>query len=655
MRSVSLIDSLLYWLVRFLGAVLRALPIPLAVGGVGRGLGTLAFHATPLRRRAVAYGNIKLALGGELAPDQIRRAVRRLCQNLGMSFVELLLIPKYTRELSERLLPIENLERVDEALAKGRGLIYLTAHYGNWELLNMRSGFIGRPIQAVARDQEKFPRLNALLNSYRQATGCQVIPKERATRETIRALRENKIVGILGDQSGGARGMRLPFFGRLASSPTGAVTMAIKTGAVVLPVFIVRERGAAHRIHVLEPLSLPHQERGTISEEAVRTGLAQYNRVLEAWVREHPDHWLWFHKRWKRSPERRVIVLSDGRAGHWSQSEAVAKMMAQAHPDLSVEARRVEVRFRNKLAKTAALCFGALSGPRCQGCLKCLRALLTPESYDEVRRAQGEAVVSCGFAASAVNRILRWENRARSIHLSRPGPYASRRFDLVIAPSHDRLPKGRNLLALDTPPNGIDPAILEEHARAFCRERRWDFEPGVGLLIGGDTKGAQFSEEALEGVLDAVRKFAGRRESWVYATTSRRTSEEMALKVKERLGSDPRCRLLVIANEENLPNAVPLILGLSRAIIVSGESVSMVAEAASAGPPVLAFDPIRNGRGRFLKHRRVLRKLSAKGFIRFVEPADLEGALAESWAGETTPKTLNDNERVLERLSKLDL
>ena len=245
-----------WWLsaaVRGLGLVVRALPLSWVLAA-GRGVGTLVYWGQP-KRRAVGLNNLRAAWGGERSGEELARICRGSFQQLGMSFVEMLLTPAIDRGYVARWLTIEGREHLDQAVAQRRGVVLVTAHVGNWELPNLAAGLLGYPMSVLAR-QQGFPRLNRLLNRYRESKGCQVISKGMAVRTMIRRLQQGGIVGMLADQDAGRHGELVPFFGRLASTATGPVALALDVGCPILPVVIRRTRGPAHTIVIEPPLAV---------------------------------------------------------------------------------------------------------------------------------------------------------------------------------------------------------------------------------------------------------------------------------------------------------------------------------------------------------------------------------------------------------------
>ncbi|MDP3774916.1 MAG: hypothetical protein Q8Q85_11685, partial [Gemmatimonadales bacterium] len=338
-----MLDWLACALVKALGAALSGLP-PQAVTWLGAQLGVLALGMSS-RRARLARTNVRAAFNGQLMPGQVRALIRRCYEHLGMSALEMLRLPAMDAAYVERHVTIEGAGRLEQAAASGRPVILLTGHYGNWELSSIVAALRGYPIVALARAQEKFPRLYRLLVSYRESKGCMIVHKGGAMKRLVAALDQGRIVGIVGDQAS-RQGTFIEFFGRPALFARGPFALAHGRGAILIPVFIHRVRGPFHRI-VIEP---PIEPRPDLPEdEAIPLAMRRFAELLQRHVTEDPAQWLWLHNRWKRTPARRALVLSDGKRGHVKQSETVVEALRERFPQLAADT--IEVRFRSPLAR----------------------------------------------------------------------------------------------------------------------------------------------------------------------------------------------------------------------------------------------------------------------------------------------------------------
>jgi KDO2-lipid IV(A) lauroyltransferase len=193
---------------------------------------------------------------------------------------------------------VEGREHLEAALTAGRGVICLTAHFGNWEIMPVFTSAQGWATAVVAQklyDQ----RLDTLLNHAREAHGIRVIKRGALTREIIRALRANSLLGVLNDQDTRVDARWAPFFGRPAKTPIGLFRLARRIGSPILPMFIERHVGLGHRLVIHPALAIAWSK----DEEADLTmGARLANAAIEKQIRHSPTQWVWFHQRWKSQP-----------------------------------------------------------------------------------------------------------------------------------------------------------------------------------------------------------------------------------------------------------------------------------------------------------------------------------------------------------------
>jgi KDO2-lipid IV(A) lauroyltransferase len=265
---------------------------------VGRRLGDLAYWVL-LGRRTVARQNLALALGRERTARELDCLCRQSFRQLGMTLAEAcaLLFTAPTSVLSR--VQVEGMEHLTSAMAQGKGVLILTAHFGNWELLAASHSMTGFPRSVVGRPLDH-PFLDRLAVRLRVGSGAEFIDKRRALSEVLSALRRQRMVGIVLDQNASRReGVFVPFFGVPASTSKGLALLALRTGAPVVPVFIHREPGGRHRV-IVDP-AVPLSPTGDRDRDVVEA-TAAFTRIIEAKVRQHPEQWFWLHRRWKTRP-----------------------------------------------------------------------------------------------------------------------------------------------------------------------------------------------------------------------------------------------------------------------------------------------------------------------------------------------------------------
>jgi KDO2-lipid IV(A) lauroyltransferase len=298
-----------YAVVRALVALLGGLPRR-AARFVGAGVGATAYRLLG-RLRTVGLSNLELAFPEKSAAER-QRILRRLYRNLGWLLAEFCQMPHYTRENTPNFLRYEGLEHYLAARARGKGVLIVTGHLGAWELSSYYHSLMGHPMSIVIRRLDN-ARVDRLVNAIRCLHGNRVLHKDDFARGLLAAMRHGQTVGILMDTNmTPPQGLFVPFFNRQACTASGLARVALKTGAAVLPGFMLGEE--AEQKYVLrfgEEISLiitGDDEADTLANTA------QFTAVIEDWVRRYPDQWLWVHRRWKTRPDgtREEIVHVPG-------------------------------------------------------------------------------------------------------------------------------------------------------------------------------------------------------------------------------------------------------------------------------------------------------------------------------------------------------
>ena len=222
-----------------------------------------------------------------------REIVKGSYANLGRSASEILRLSR-TGEIGD-LVSLSGEENLKSAFGYGRGVIFLTAHFGNWELLAASMAARGYPMNAIGAPQRD-PRITDLIAETRKKLGVNTISKGFNLKSAVKCLKNGEILGILIDQDVKEKGIIAPFLGLPASTPYGPVKMAHKLGSKILPVFIVRKDDLIHHeIHILPALEDPD---GKPFGEDIDKAVAICNDVISRWIRMYPDHWLWLYPRW---------------------------------------------------------------------------------------------------------------------------------------------------------------------------------------------------------------------------------------------------------------------------------------------------------------------------------------------------------------------
>jgi len=649
MKIDSLIDSIAYFSVKSIAAILRVLPWSVALF-VGRFGGAVAWCLH--KRRAVGYANLKAAFGAEKSGKELRRILFGMYTNFGAGLAETLCIPKLKKEIVLQSNPVINEQRVFQCLDREKGVIFLTGHFGNWEILAQTSQFRGYRTAVLVRSQ-KWPRLNSLLDHYRGLHDIHVYSRGVMMRNMIRALKDNSCIGIVGDQSGGKEGVYCRFFGRLTSVAEGSVDIGLRTGCAVLPVFIHRESGIKHKVFVYPELQLdPNKDHDQQKQAQIQIFMSN----LEEQIRQYPSHWLWAHKRWKFCRTKSILILTDGKAGHQVQSEALAEkiraVLMESDGRNEVKVQAAEAHFKNSLARRVFQCLYPLMSPWLQGRLHWLKPFLTEESYQQISPVYADIVISCGSTLPGINLAIAKESMGKSLVLMKPPfPYSLKWFNLLVVPSHDAAPELRNIFRTHLTPNLVTPERLQKMANTISSELQLNAAESItGIIVGGNTAKFQFNERQWKSIVRALDAQAHQHNTQLLITTSRRTHPVIEQQTKETFKAHPKCKLLVIANEHNPPNVIYGMLGLANHLIVTEDSISMISEAISSGKAVTVLRVSDTPASS--KHAKFIEQLALQGVIRVVDGHDLSGLLSPQNPLKTTQLAEQEEQALKKRLAK---
>ncbi len=264
---------------------------------LGAAVGTLMRRISP-RHYRIVLTNLRLAFGEEKREAELRQLAIECYRHLGKCLIEFIRLPAMSSEEIKRVVRIQGRQHLDAALAAGKGVILLTGHLGNWEMVGARIAAAGYPLNVIARAQRDDTLTQYILRT-REVVGMHVLHQEVAVRRSLLALRQNQLVGILLDQNAGDEGLFVDFFGRLASTAAGAAAFALRTGAAVLPTVGWRNPDDTHTAAIGEAVPLI---RTGDRDQDLLVNTARYTKLIEQAIRQHPAQWFWLHKRWKSRP-----------------------------------------------------------------------------------------------------------------------------------------------------------------------------------------------------------------------------------------------------------------------------------------------------------------------------------------------------------------
>jgi len=283
----------LYYIARVAIFFISLLPPAVGLAVAGR-LGSLAYYILG-RYRRITIRNLALAFGRDKRDRELRLLGRRVFENLSKNAFELIRFPRINASNIDRLVSIENIETLNGALKKGNGVIIVTGHFGNWELIAATITLKGYSGAVIGR-KIYFERYDRYLNSLRKMREVDIIYRDESPRKILRILRENKIIGILADQDvDSVEGVFVDFFGKKAYTPIGPVALARVSGAALVPTFMVRKNGS-HTLVFEQPIELV--DTGD-KEKDMFENTRRWSDVFERYVRRYPEQWVWMHRRWK--------------------------------------------------------------------------------------------------------------------------------------------------------------------------------------------------------------------------------------------------------------------------------------------------------------------------------------------------------------------
>lgn len=261
----------------------------------GASLGMLAYYVFAKRRR-LALQNLSLAFDNRFTVDEQKKIIRQVFAQLGMNLIEFLCLKKFTAENLSQFVTFHGLENLENAYAKKCGVMALTAHIGNWELLAGAMALKGFNTAIVAKKARQ-KIVNDFLLRQRNSTGLKVFSGRHLIRDLFKHMNQGGLVGIVLDQSAITRdGVVVPFFGRHASTLKSLAILSMRSKAAILPIYIYRDKKLHHHV-VIEP-AIEHADVSTDSDPVYSRTL-QYTQWLEKAIRAHPEQWIWTHNRWK--------------------------------------------------------------------------------------------------------------------------------------------------------------------------------------------------------------------------------------------------------------------------------------------------------------------------------------------------------------------
>lgn len=277
--------------------IIRNLPYPVfkAMTFAFMGIGQLVLQS----KKRLALENLRTAFGKEKSEEEIRGLAQKAFDNFGLGMIELVYFLDKPQDVAKKVM-IQGKENLDAALAQGKGVILLSAHFGNFVLMMMRLAADGYKINCIMR-RMRDPEFEQYTFDLRNKSGIHTVyslPHRECIQGSLKCLRDNEALFILLDQNYGDDGrVFVDFFGQPAATGTGPVIFSQRLGSPILPTFITRDGKDRFKIHIDSPVPLPAPQG---SEEDMVRNVAQLSKVIESYVRRYPEEWGgWLHRRWK--------------------------------------------------------------------------------------------------------------------------------------------------------------------------------------------------------------------------------------------------------------------------------------------------------------------------------------------------------------------
>ena len=252
------------------------------------------------RLRQVGMRNLSMVFPEKTEAER-KRILRGVFTSLGRQLAELCQFPRYRLENIDQVVVYDGLENYERAYARGKGVLFLTGHFGGWELSAFAHSIHGHWVNVVMRPMDN-PYLDRLLQRYRTLHGNKVVPKDDFVRGLLAAMKAGETVGILMDTNmTPPQGVFVDFFGIPACTASGLARIAMRTDAAVVPGFTIWDESLGKYRLRFDP-AVELVRTGNLESDIV-ANTQKFTKVIEEYVRKYPEQWLWVHRRWKTRPE----------------------------------------------------------------------------------------------------------------------------------------------------------------------------------------------------------------------------------------------------------------------------------------------------------------------------------------------------------------
>jgi len=303
------------WRVNALGfkatlGIIRILP-ERCLPTLGDWFGFLGYHIIPHRQK-IAQENIKRVYGSALSAKQIKSMAKAAFKNISRDMLEVGLsyVSPPDQGFLQKNISVQGIENLDNALKKGKGVIAISPHLGNFPLIGFKMGILGYPFSLIAKDPKNIYLVN-IFQQWRNRFGIGAIPykpRHRCASEALKVLRKNGIIMLLIDQNPTKKyGVDVIFFDYQIPTYSGPIILALKTGAALVPMFIHRNTNNTETLHIVPEITL---KKSDAKDQDVIDNLRAINVLCEAWIKKYPEQWWWMHRRFRWA--KKIFPKNDG-------------------------------------------------------------------------------------------------------------------------------------------------------------------------------------------------------------------------------------------------------------------------------------------------------------------------------------------------------
>lgn len=507
------------------------------------------------RKRKIAYRNLKIAFPSKRY-SEIMTILKKSYYNFSLSLIET--IAPY------RFLSFIDFEGEEQLTEPG---ICVGIHAGSWELINLF--FAQKYGYAILAKPQKNKRLDSFLNQVRRSSGMKV---SFNLRSLIKHIKNGLYAGLVVDHGAEENALLASFFSQTVPYPRGAVFLAKKYKKKIYPFLNYRTGGFHQKLKLL----------GVIEPESgsERDLIETINQFYQKELADHPQGYLWWHKRFKRKQNRSVAIIDDAKPGHLKQSQALLSILKE-ESFYSIREQVVFIKYKNYFSRMAANFAAAICPSFYPRSMKFLRFFLDKESFQKISGQFFDVVIGTGNFTAPVVKILSSALGARSAVVLRTN-ISPAKFDLAIIPEHDRL--------YLTAAVKIKGALVYHQGLEGKKEKCKDFfQLGEGkkisVFIGGPIFEQKEFIDNLKKFLAQIKFFARDKNYKLLLSTSRRTPTEAEEYLEKEFSGFELTEALVIAGKKNYDFVFEGFVLLSEIVFCSSESISMLSEISALGKP----------------------------------------------------------------------